>query len=183
VADGDEGNRVEVLRSLLTVAREIVRGLEDDPLFVRLTTLFTRMPEEDREIVIGALEREVQTRLLAREVADDLTQIDLRPNPNARVYLRVVGPEDRSENVEMVAFMRAAYSLQRGIDALDPQWQRMATMALRQMDPAARAQIDAFNRTVRVLLDDATRSDTTPTEPAAEEPAPVARDTSRRRTK
>src|SRR5262249_42124986 len=116
VAEGDEGSRVQVLRSLLTVARELVGGRQGNPQFVRLVNLFARMPEGDRDIILGALEREVQTRLLSQEVADTLTKIDLRPNPNARIYLRVVGPEDRSDDVEMLAFMRAAYSLQRGID-------------------------------------------------------------------
>lgn len=85
------------------------------------------------------------------------------------LYLRVVEPEDKSGDVEMLAFVRAVYGVQRGIDALDPQWQTMIVMALRQMDPSARAQIDGFNRTMRTLLDDAARDETPPSEKAPPE--------------
>ena len=72
-------------------------------------------------------------------------------------FSRVVEPEDRSDDVEMLAFMRAAHSVQRSIDALDPQWRDMMVMALRQMDPAARAKIDDFNRAIRGILEEVAR--------------------------
>jgi hypothetical protein len=154
----DDGSEtLDKLSSLLEAARAITRQMLDDTLSNRLLEAFTRMPEGDREVIVGAIEREVRTRLLSQDVADDLTQIALRPNPNARLYLRVVEPADRSDDVEMMAFMRAAYSVQRGIDALDPQWRAMVVMALRSMDPEARATIDRFNATIRDLLDDAAR--------------------------
>jgi hypothetical protein len=158
VVEEPEGDSIDVLRSLLDAAHGVLRELEGNPLFARLVNLFARMPEGDRAIIIGALERELDTRLLSREVADSLTQIELRPNPNAKVYLRVVGPEDKSEEVEKLAFLRAAYSIQRGIDALDPHWRGMITEALRQMDPAARARIQDFNRAMQEILDEVSAS-------------------------
>jgi hypothetical protein len=131
-----EDDGFEAVKSLLDVAQRLVCDLQNDPSLARLLTVFGRMPEEDREIIIGAMEREVQTRLLSREVADSLTKIALRPNPNARLYLRVVEPEDRSNEVEMMAFFRASYSLLRGIDSLDPQWRTMVVLASpRQASP------------------------------------------------
>jgi hypothetical protein len=94
---------------------------------------------------------------VSQDVADDLTQVGLRPNPNARLYLRVVEPADRSDDVETMAFLRAAYNVQRGIDALDPQWRAMVMMVLRSLDPDARATIERFNTTIRELLEEATR--------------------------
>src|SRR5687767_3653447 len=112
----DDGSEtLDKLSSLLEAARAITRQMLDDTLSNRLLEAFTRMPEGDREVIVGAIEREVRTRLLSQDVADDLTQIALRPNPNARLYLRVVEPADRSDDVEMMAFMRAAYSVQRGV--------------------------------------------------------------------
>ena len=81
---------IRELGKLLEEARGLTHELRDDSLFARLLDVFTRMPPGDRGIVIGALEREVRTRAVSQEVADDLTQIDLRPNPNAQIYLRVV---------------------------------------------------------------------------------------------
>jgi hypothetical protein len=155
VASESDGDRITVLKSLLDAARVILRDLRDDPLFERLVNLYVCMPEGDRAIVIGALEREVQTRLLADQVADTLTQVDLRPNPKARIYLRVVEPEDKSEEVEKLAFLRAIYNIQRGISTLDPHWREMIVQGLRQMDPAARAQLEAFNRMVQQALEEA----------------------------
>ena len=157
MADETEADRIQVLRSLLEAAGEVVRSLQDDAVFARLVDVFRRMPEGDREVIVAVLEREIQTRLLSQEVADSLTQVRLRPKPNARLYFRVVEPEEKNDDVEMLAFLRAAYSVQRGIDALDPQWRTLIVMALQQMDPAAREQIDGFNRAMRILLDEAAR--------------------------
>jgi hypothetical protein len=165
VAADDEQNRLAALKTTLDAARGLVRNLQENELFGRLLDAFMRMPEADRATVIGALEREVQTRVLSQEVGDTLTKIALRPNPNARLYLRVVEP-DTEDAVETTAFLRAAYSVQRGIDALDPTWRAMIAAALRQMDPAARARIDQFNRAMRTVLDE-TDAEAPPAEPPA----------------
>ena len=85
----------------------------------------------------------------------------------------------------MMAFTRAAYNVQRGIDALDPQWRELVVMALRQMDPDARASIDGFNRTIRELLEEAATlgpvGDPEPPSEATETPPPD-KDVSSRRT-
>jgi len=169
---------------LLEQARGLTHELRDDALFARLLNVFARMPAGDRGVVIGALEREVQTRCVSQDVADDLTQIALRPNPNAQIYLRVVEKADENP-VDMLAFLRAAYNLQRGIDALDPRWRGMVLMALRQIDPTGRASIERFNRTITELLAEADRlgpvGDPEPP-PSAEDESPGSNDASPRRS-
>jgi hypothetical protein len=186
VSQDAKGDRIDVLKSLLDAAHGVLDEIQGDRLFGRLVKVFARMPEGDRAIVIGALERELDTRLLSQEVADSLTRIELRPNPNARIYLRVVEPDDKSEDVEKLAFLRAVYAIQRGIDALDPHWREMIVQAFRQMDPAARAQIERFNRAIQELLDEAARGGTPAEEPvlpdAAEAP-PAAMELPARREK
>jgi hypothetical protein len=171
VSSTDDHDRLSALTTVLETARSLVQDLQGNPLLTRLVDVFMRMPESDREVVIGAIEREVQTRLLSAEVADPLTGVALRPNPNARLYLRVVEPHD-ADPVESMAFLRAAYSLQRGIDGLDPSWRTMIATALRQMEPDARAKLDAFNRAMQVLLDEAACAAAEPDASAPIEPAP-----------
>ena len=173
------------LGALLEAARGMTHDLADDTLFARLLDVFQRMPPGDRDVVIAALEREVQTRVVSQEVADDLTQIELRPNPHAKIYLRVVERADEKP-VEMLAFLRAANSIQRGIDALDPGWKAMVLTVLRQMDPAGRASVKRFNDTITELVAEAERlgpvGDPEPPPPATEDaPTAPVNDASKRR--
>jgi hypothetical protein len=144
------------LGRLLKKARGLMDELRDDPLFSRLLDIFTRMPPGDREVIIGALDREVRTRVVSQELTDDITRVSLRPNPNAQIYLRVMGQAAHSP-VEMVRFLSAARNIQLGVDPLDPQWRSMVLTALRQIDPAALASVEQFNQTVANLLAEAKR--------------------------
>jgi len=144
---------LEVLRLLLDTAAHVAGNLFRDPLLERLVKVFASMPEGDREVVIGALEREVRTRLVSQKVADSLSQVELRPNPNAQLYFRVIEPEQENP-VEMMAFLRTANSLQRGIDALDPRWRELVRQALCHMDAAGLEQLNTFNRAMQEILDD-----------------------------
>jgi hypothetical protein len=171
------------LGKLLEAARTITHELRDEPLFGRLLDVFARMPPGDREVVVGALDREVRTRVLSQEHADDITQVTLRPNPNAQIYLRVVGRADKSP-VEMLRFLSAAKNIQSGVDALDPQWRAMVLTALREIDPAARASFEQFNQIVTDLLAEAKRlgpiGASEPPITAQDEPAPADASKSRR---
>ncbi|HXJ33497.1 MAG TPA: hypothetical protein VMS22_05595 [Candidatus Eisenbacteria bacterium] len=158
---------LEALKWVVDAAHSLARDLQGDELLARLVKVFEKMPPDDRPIVVGALEREVQIRTLSQDVAETLTQVELRPNPNARIYLRVIDQENANNEVETMAMMRAVHSVQRGIDALDPTWSTMMATTLREMDPTARERIDDFNRAMRVLLDEAASS-----APPAREAAP-----------
>jgi hypothetical protein len=164
-----DGDPFEVLSSLLAAASRLAHELGSDPLVERLLRAFTAMPEGDREIVIGVIEREVQTRRLSQKVADTLTQVELRPNPNARLYFRVIAPEQESQ-IDMVAFLRAAYTIQRGIDVLDHHWRDLVMQTLRNLDPAARQKIGTFNDAIRETLDECARQE----EPAEAHDPPVS---------
>ena len=148
--------RFDVLKSLLSSATRMVQELVTDPLLERYLDVFARMPEGDREILIGALEHEVQTRLLSKEVAGDFTQVELRPNPKAQFYVRVITPGQEAQ-IEMLPFLRALYNMQRGIDELDPHWRSLIGQAFRLLDPEALAKINSFNRSMQELLDEAAR--------------------------
>jgi hypothetical protein len=149
-------DRLEVLKSLVDTAALIARDLNDDPLFERLLRIFARMPAADREIIVGVLEREVENRVLSQHVADTITQVELRPNPKAQLYFRVIEPERKSD-VEMLVFLRGMHMVQRGIDALVPNWKEMLLEGIRQMDSVGRAKLDSFNGAVREMLDTCAR--------------------------
>lgn len=88
----DLPERLDQLGTLLQATIATVRGLTGDPVFVRLAAAFDRMPPEDRETVVGAVEREVDLRILTQK-SECATLSGYRvtgPNPNARLYLRVL---------------------------------------------------------------------------------------------
>jgi len=158
---GSPPDRFEVLQSLIDAGARLARELSDDPRLERLLTVFAHIPEGDRDTILAVLEREVQRRVVSHDIAEDFLQVELRPNPNAQLYFRVIEPERKNE-VEMLVFLRGLYNIRRGIDALGPEWSAPILAALRQMDPAERAKIDAFNAAMRALLDECARSTTTP---------------------
>jgi hypothetical protein len=141
--------RFDVLKSLLSSAASMLQELVNNPLLERYLDVFARMPEGDREPLVGALEHEVQTRLLSQEVAQDFTQVELRPNPKAQFYLRVITPEQEAK-VEMVPLLRAMYTMATGIDELDPHWLGLIGQALRQLDAGALEKLVSFNRAMQV---------------------------------
>ena len=163
---GSPPDRFEVLRSLMDAAARIAREFIEDPLLERLLAVFGRMPEQDREAIVGVLEHEVEERLLARDVGDSLARVELRPNPKAQLYFRVIGPEPKNE-IELFTFVRAMQTVQRAIGSFDARWRSAILEALRQMEPADRARIDAFNREVRLLLDECARAVPAEPEPAS----------------
>ena len=169
---GSPPDRFEVLRSLIDAGARLAHELSDDPRLERLLTVFTRIPEADRDTILAVLEREVQRRVLSDDIAEDFLQVELRPNPNAQLYFRVIEPERKNE-VELLVFLRGLYNIRRGIDTLGGEWRAPMLAALREMDPAERAKIDAFNATMRSILDECARSTTSGTDPALTEP-PVA---------
>ncbi len=89
--------------------------------------------------------------------------------------IALLGPEQKNQ-VEMVAFLRAVYTLQRGVDSLDPSWRDLVRQALCQMDAGSRQKIDDFNRSMREVLDQCTREAPSSQEPdsANQDPAKPA---------
>ncbi len=139
------------LEDVLRTAVGLVREIGSDPLVGRLLAAFRALPVEDREVIVGVLEREARSREMARTTAESLTGLVLRPNPNARLYVRVMDQEpvpDRRRAV--VAAVRAMRLMHNG--PLQGDWETEATAALRELEPDERASIEAFNRRMLELI-------------------------------
>ena len=147
---------LHALRDVLETAQMLVADLETttDPLGARLTQLFARMPAADREPILGILERELERRLIAESVADSITGIRLRPNPHARVYLRVIDQEPELNRAEMMrGTVRAMSMYHKAFTIIRQDWDATALEALRALDPAARADVGRFARELAVLVE------------------------------
>lgn len=149
-------SRLETLRAMLDAATTILSDVAaSDSLFPRLWGVFGRMPAEDREAILGIVEREVDARLLAMAVADAMTGIRLRPNPGARLYLRVVDGEPHLNRDEMVrGTVRAMRMYHRLADSVHAEWEATAREAIRALAPDERAGVAAFCRRLCELVDD-----------------------------
>src|SRR5262249_49794254 len=62
---GEAAGHTGVLRETLRAARNLLRKITGDPLLVRLLDVYSRTPAEDREVLIGVLEREVTWRRMS----------------------------------------------------------------------------------------------------------------------
>lgn len=97
----------EALDVVLRSAARLVSELHDDPLLARLLAVFAAMPPQDREVVIGVLEREVRARTVTRGLRG-ITGWTAQPNPNARLYMRAVGPAPGAPTIDPDAMILAA---------------------------------------------------------------------------
>jgi hypothetical protein len=135
------GNLGETLKAAAVLAA----GLAGDPLFRRLLQVFQEMPLEDRDVVIGAIERDVQARLLSR-ATEDVTGQAARPNPNARLYVRVHGHEAQRADLEREEMMRSTVAAIRVvrvvlIPEIYAEWQAATRTALEQSTPEEREMV------------------------------------------
>ncbi len=98
--------KIERLGTLLDSANELVTELLADPLLARLVRVFTRMPMEDREVILQVLEREVNVRLASRNGGSAVTGIGTAVNRNARLYVRVLErtPVDMSTDHDQLVY-------------------------------------------------------------------------------
>jgi hypothetical protein len=83
-------NPLDTLTTLIDAANGVVAELSVHTYLPRLLQLFRRLPERDRESVLGVLEREVEARRLSVEAADGRVG---EPNPLASLYVRVFDTE------------------------------------------------------------------------------------------
>lgn len=144
------------LRDLLETAQLLVADLGSmtDPLALRLLQIFARVPAQDRTVIIDILEREVERRLLAETFADGTTGIRLRPNPNARLYLRVIDREPELNAEEMLCGTVRAFSMyHKAFQTIREDWVPTALEALRSLDPAARESVGRLARELAALVD------------------------------
>ena len=94
------------LTAILKAAVGALEELEtDQPLMARLVRVFGMMPAEDREPILGVLEREVAYRLEHGQKQGQTPGPDtIRPNPGAALYFRVYdGPVPGTPRPDEVA--------------------------------------------------------------------------------
>jgi hypothetical protein len=157
------------LRHVLASAAKIAQELAGEPLLSRLLDVFSRMPVEDREVVIKVLEREVDLRNLTRESpSGPLSGLSVtKPNPNSRLYLRVtdndpvpyVRPDEIVHSIMRVAgIMHRAVA--RGTD-LTAVWEPAMVSGLRLIGAKERETLRWYHRKMLELMDHAERAEHT----------------------
>jgi hypothetical protein len=153
-----DGGMLPTLAALLQNAAERVDDLLGEPLLMRLLAIFAKIPADEREILVVLLEREVQAKLLTDATAGSMTGLTLRPNPNARLYVRVVDPEPAQENEKIIlASMRAMRLVSQVVAPIRDRWKAATLESLQRIDPSERDAVAAFCRDVLVLVDEAER--------------------------
>jgi hypothetical protein len=153
---------LSTLQDVLATATQITRQLSRDALVPRLLDLFARMPVEDRETIITVLEREVDNRNMYKHApCGMLSGLNVtKPNPNARLYLRVTDSETPpyvSPEEIVQAVIRAARvvhrAAERGLD-LETTWGPAIVDGLRRVGASERETLRSYHRTILRLLDE-----------------------------
>lgn len=91
--DTRNASQLAVLCTILETAGVLVGKMSRDATFARLLTVLASVPPEDRETILTVLEREVELRQVSR-ASEELTGWQMRPNANARLYVRTLGTHD-----------------------------------------------------------------------------------------
>jgi hypothetical protein len=161
--NGTDAGMLPTLAALLQDAAHRVDDILGDPLLVRLLTIFGKVPVNDREVLVGLLEREVQAKVLTDATAGTMTGLTLRPNPNARLYVRVVETEPAHENEKIIlASMRAMRLVGQVVAPMRDRWRAATLESLSRLEPDERTDIANFCRDVLALAAEVERK----TEPA-----------------
>ena len=146
-------HQLTALRSLLGAAVDMATQMAD-PLLARLIAVFRRLPEEDREIIIGVIEREAESRRVGDATAG-ATGMGLRPNPHARLYVRVIAPEPPVEQDKIIiASARAIRMLNKVIGPIQERWRVAMLETFRGLDPEERAAVVRFNRDMLAMIEE-----------------------------
>jgi hypothetical protein len=139
------------LTEILEVAVDLVAALAKDPVMNRLIEAFRLMPFEDREVIVGAIEREVRARRLSR-ATEDATGQKMHANRNARLYVRAHEtpvPRRNLERDELMVSMLRAMRVAPLLLAPDVQdvWLEGTREALDHLEPGARtAMIEVMEK-------------------------------------
>lgn len=153
---GDPRDKAAVLRSVLDAAADLVDELAADPLTAQLLAVFHRMPPGDRVPILRMLEREVDARLLTDAAGEALAGIQLRPNPSARIYARIIGPDREaplSRDETVLASVRAMRLFQRALGPAEAVWEENMRLAFEQLDDEELASIGRFVGLLATLVE------------------------------
>jgi hypothetical protein len=147
------------LSTLLKSADVLVREYLDEPLWRRVLAVFERMPPEDRDAIVGVLEREVTVRLSAHGGNTRRTGVRTHVNPHAQLYLRSFDQMPKDENgpqhdrmvqasLRSVAYMQMALAPE-----IHEVWRTATVEAFSRLDDAQRAAAAAMLRESLELLE------------------------------
>jgi hypothetical protein len=166
---------------ILEVARTMVRDLTDDPLLSRWMSIYRAMPDDDRETIIGVLEREILGRHLSRGTEKPVGS-STRVNPNARLYIRSHETEFDHRHFDFeqmrvanVRAMRVA-TIIRYVPGIYALFKQAIRAAMDEVDEPTRETAEGLLHDVLAAIDDARAgappSDTAPeSEPENASPA------------
>lgn len=152
---GQGDDRLGTLRDVLRTASTLLDQMVADPLLDRLVRVFLRLPAPDRAVVVHAIEREADLLSLADAADGSLTPFrTMRPNPHARLYLRVTEQPTPylSREEMMLATIRAVRTIHGSLSDMRADWQEAVVDALRTIEPAEQAQVAEFARDILALL-------------------------------
>ena len=173
------------LIDILEVARTMVRDLSEDPLLSRYLSVYRAMPDEDRDTIIGVLEREILGRHLSRGTEKAVAQ-STHVNPNARLYVRSHATEFDPRHFDFeqmrvanVRAMRVA-TIIRYVPAIHALFKEALRAAMDEVDEPTREVVEHLLRDVFAAVADA-RAATAATEPASAEDEAVPPATERPR--
>jgi hypothetical protein len=137
------GEALSTLAILLDVASRLASDAAGDELLQRLRRVFELMPVDDRPTILQVLEREVELRRFAEGIAEAATGYETRPNPNARLYVRVVTtpepPPAMTHDELVVVNHRGLRVLRYVLGSSYAVWRQAMADAVALLDPEERA--------------------------------------------
>jgi hypothetical protein len=88
---GDTVQGLDALRTMLDTAGRLVATLARDPTLSRLLAAYQGIPVAERAAIVQIIERDVALRRADSDGSGELLGMhNVRPNPNARLYVRVM---------------------------------------------------------------------------------------------
>jgi hypothetical protein len=150
------GEKLEVLRTLLESASRIAVELASgaDPVVGQLCRIVRKAHPDDLNVLLAVLEREIDAKADADLTAGAMTGLTLRPNPNARLYTRVIEREPSFDRHEVVlAAVRAVRGIHHAAAEKSLDWQSVAQEALRASTPAERESVAKFCRVMLAFIE------------------------------
>jgi hypothetical protein len=147
------------LSTLLSSAGLLVRQYLEEPLRSRLLAVFDRMPEEDRDAIVGVLEREVTARLAAYGPNTSRTGVRTHVNAHAQLYLRSFdqmpkdGENAQYDRIVQASLRNVAYMQMSLAPELHEVWRAATIEAFSRLDDAQRAAAAAVLRESLELLE------------------------------
>ena len=149
---------LEGLLAVLGEAEGLAAGLAADPVLIRLLKVFHRLPEPDREVLVGVLEREAAWCRIV-EQTEETTGITVRANPFASFFVQVVSaapplePSSRDVDVIRVGIERFLHLIPSLFDeAVHTQWTASARALARLIDPVLGRSVVRLAREVLAIV-------------------------------